>query len=117
MTLDRASRERAGQTVDLLLVANEAQDIRPRIWDAVFNPMAASANASAFVTVGSPRIPLFRIEVEIGADSGSKGGAALPPLLTQSRAGIAPQVARPVAPIVEQAAQRLVQSGTQLSSG
>jgi len=35
-----------GQTADLLLVANEAQDIEPRIWDAVFDPMAASANAT-----------------------------------------------------------------------
>lgn len=35
-----------GQTADLLLVANEAQDIRPEIWDAVFDPMAASTNAT-----------------------------------------------------------------------
>jgi len=35
-----------GQTADLLLVANEAQDIEPRIWDAVFDPMAASTNAT-----------------------------------------------------------------------
>ena len=34
-----------GQTADLLLVANEAQDIRPEVWDAVFDPMAASTNA------------------------------------------------------------------------
>ncbi|MGB3329340.1 MAG: hypothetical protein WBA46_10330, partial [Thermomicrobiales bacterium] len=34
-----------GQTADLLLVANEAQDIDPDIWDAVFDPMAASTNA------------------------------------------------------------------------
>jgi hypothetical protein len=36
-----------GQTADLFLVANEAQDIRPEIWDAVFDPMAASTNATA----------------------------------------------------------------------
>ena len=35
-----------GLTADLLLVANEAQDIRPEIWDAVFDPMAASTNAT-----------------------------------------------------------------------
>jgi hypothetical protein len=35
-----------GQTADLLLVANEAQDIAPNQWDAVFDPMAASTNAT-----------------------------------------------------------------------
>jgi hypothetical protein len=35
-----------GLTADLLLVANEAQDIRPEIWDAVFDPMAASTHAT-----------------------------------------------------------------------
>ncbi|MGI8963066.1 MAG: hypothetical protein ACR2GI_01015 [Thermomicrobiales bacterium] len=35
-----------GQTADLLLVANEAQDIDPAVWDAVFDPMAASTNAT-----------------------------------------------------------------------
>lgn len=35
-----------GQTADLLLIANEAQDIRPAVWDAVFDPMAASTNAT-----------------------------------------------------------------------
>lgn len=35
-----------GQTADLLLVANEAQDIQPDIWDAVFDPMAATTNAT-----------------------------------------------------------------------
>jgi len=34
-----------GQTTDLLLVANEAQDIRPEIWDAVFDPMASATDA------------------------------------------------------------------------
>ncbi len=34
-----------GQTADLLLVANEAQDIRPEIWDAVFDPMASATDA------------------------------------------------------------------------
>jgi hypothetical protein len=35
-----------GQTADLLLVANEAQDIHADTWDAVFDPMAASTNAT-----------------------------------------------------------------------
>jgi len=35
-----------GNTADLLLVANEAQDIHPDTWDAVFAPMAASTNAT-----------------------------------------------------------------------
>jgi len=35
-----------GQTASLLLVANEAQDIRPEVWDAAFDPMAASTNAT-----------------------------------------------------------------------
>lgn len=35
-----------GQTADLLLVANEAQDIAPNTWDAAFDPMAATTNAT-----------------------------------------------------------------------
>lgn len=35
-----------GLTADLGLIANEAQDIRPDVWDAVFDPMAASTNAT-----------------------------------------------------------------------
>lgn len=35
-----------GETASLLLVANEAQDIDPARWDAVFDPMGASANAT-----------------------------------------------------------------------
>jgi hypothetical protein len=34
-----------GMTASLLLVGNEAQDIEPDRWDAVFAPMAASTNA------------------------------------------------------------------------
>lgn len=34
-----------GQTASLALIANEAQDIDPARWDAVFDPMAASTNA------------------------------------------------------------------------
>lgn len=35
-----------GQTASLLLVANEAQDIDPAVWDARFEPMGASTNAT-----------------------------------------------------------------------
>jgi hypothetical protein len=35
-----------GQTASLLLVANEAQDIDPAVWDTVFAPMGASSNAT-----------------------------------------------------------------------
>jgi hypothetical protein len=35
-----------GLTADIALVANEAQDIDPATWDAVFDPMAASTNAT-----------------------------------------------------------------------
>lgn len=35
-----------GNTASLLLVGNEAQDIEPDVWDAVFAPMAASTNAT-----------------------------------------------------------------------
>lgn len=41
----RGSNSR-GNTAGLLLVANEAQDIEPDVWDAVFAPMAASSNAT-----------------------------------------------------------------------
>jgi hypothetical protein len=36
-----------GATADRLLVANEAQDIDPDRWDAVFDPMGASTNSSS----------------------------------------------------------------------
>lgn len=35
-----------GATASLLLLANEAQDIVPERWEAVFDPMAASTNAT-----------------------------------------------------------------------
>lgn len=41
----RAANAR-GQTADLALIANETQDIDPAVWDAVFDPMAASTNAT-----------------------------------------------------------------------
>ncbi len=39
-----------GATASLLLVANEAQDIEPERWDAVFDPMGASTNATTVFT-------------------------------------------------------------------
>ena len=51
-----------GNTADLLLVANEAQDIDPDTWDAVFAPMAASSNATTLYmgTVWSSQTLLAR---------------------------------------------------------
>lgn len=51
-----------GNTADLLLVANEAQDIDVDMWDAVFAPMAASSNATtlALGTVWSSQTLLAR---------------------------------------------------------
>ncbi|HTG49492.1 MAG TPA: hypothetical protein VL915_03315, partial [Gemmatimonadales bacterium] len=42
-----------GQTADLLLVANEAQHIEQPVWDPVFDPMAASTNATTLF-MGTP---------------------------------------------------------------
>lgn len=42
-----------GETADLVLVANEAQDISVEHWDPTFAPMAASTNAP-LVTSGTP---------------------------------------------------------------
>ena len=39
-----------GRTASLLLVANEAQDIDPGLWDARFAPMGASTNASTLTS-------------------------------------------------------------------
>lgn len=41
-----AQANQRGQTASLLLVANEAQDIDPAVWDTVFTPMGASTNAT-----------------------------------------------------------------------
>jgi hypothetical protein len=68
-----------GQTASLLLVANEAQDIDPAIWDARFDPMAASTNATTvFMGTVWDKVGLLhrqmehlaRLEVEM---SGSRG--------------------------------------------
>src|ERR687885_888022 len=51
-----------GETASLLLVANEAQDVEPDRWDAVFDPMAAATNATTVFsgTVWSDRTLLAR---------------------------------------------------------
>lgn len=51
-----------GATASLLLIANEAQDIDPARWDAVFDPMGASTNAVTLFsgTVWSDRTLLAR---------------------------------------------------------
>ena len=51
-----------GETASLLLVCNEAQDIDPDRWDAVFDPMAAATNATTVFsgTVWSDRTLLAR---------------------------------------------------------
>jgi hypothetical protein len=51
-----------GETASLLLVCNEAQDVDPARWDAVFDPMAASTNATTVFlgTVWTPRTLLAR---------------------------------------------------------
>jgi hypothetical protein len=48
-----ASAQVRGETADLLLVANEAQDIAPEIWDARFDPMGASTNSPSLF-MGTP---------------------------------------------------------------
>ena len=51
-----------GETASLLLVCNEAQDVDPERWDAVFDPMAAATNATTVFsgTVWSDRTLLAR---------------------------------------------------------
>jgi len=51
-----------GETASLLLVCNESQDVSPERWDAVFDPMAASTNATTVFmgTVWTARTLLAR---------------------------------------------------------
>ncbi len=51
-----------GETASLLLLCNEAQDVLPEQWDAVFDPMAASTNATTVFagTVWTSRTLLAR---------------------------------------------------------
>lgn len=64
-----------GNTADLLLVANEAQDIDPDTWDAVFAPMGASANATTLYmgTVWSSQTLLAR-QLRLLSESERAGG-------------------------------------------
>src|SRR5918998_5634864 len=65
-----------GQTASLLLVANEAQDIDPAIWDARFDPMAAATNATTvFMGTVWDRNGLLHRQMEHLA--AVEGGAAL----------------------------------------
>jgi len=64
-----------GATASLLLVANEAQDIDPDLWDARFAPMAVSTNATRLImgTVWSASGLLHR-EMTIAADAEKHDG-------------------------------------------
>lgn len=57
-----ANQEARGQTASIALIANEAQDIDPDRWDAVFDPMAASTNAPTLFsgTIWTPDTLLSR---------------------------------------------------------
>ena len=65
-----------GQTASLLLVANEAQDIDPAIWDARFDPMAASTNATTLFmgTVWDRNGLLHRQMEHLAGLEGGEGG-------------------------------------------
>jgi hypothetical protein len=58
-----------GQTASLLLIGNESQDIDPAIWDARFDPMAASTNATTVFlgTVWDKNGLLYRQMEHLGA--------------------------------------------------
>lgn len=62
-----------GATASLLLVANEAQDIEPERWDAVFDPMGASTNATTvFAGTVWTRSTLLARAMEQAAGSGQQ---------------------------------------------
>lgn len=62
-----------GATASLLLIANEAQDIEPERWDAVFDPMGASTNATTvFAGTVWTRNTLLAREMEQAAGSGQR---------------------------------------------
>lgn len=64
-----------GQTASILLVANEAQDISPERWDAVFEPMGASTNAPTLFmgTVWTNETLLAREMAHAHAEQSSDG--------------------------------------------
>jgi hypothetical protein len=83
-----------GNTADLLLVANEAQDIHPDTWDSVFAPMAASSNATALC------LEHLRIEGEgvleaAGFDADAEDLKGLAALLEGHRVQVAGDAATP----------------------
>ncbi|MEO6457484.1 MAG: hypothetical protein ABIO92_04310 [Chloroflexia bacterium] len=57
-----------GETATLLLACNEAQDVLPQRWDAVFDPMGASSNATQVFsgTVWTSRTLLARQMAHLG---------------------------------------------------
>lgn len=57
-----------GETATLMLACNEAQDVSPQRWDAVFDPMGASANATQVFsgTVWTSRTLLARQMAYLG---------------------------------------------------
>ena len=64
-----------GATASLLLVANEAQDIEPERWDAVFDPMGASTDATTVFagTVWTRNTLLARQMAAAGPKSEDRG--------------------------------------------
>ena len=58
-----------GETASLLLVCNEAQDVDPAWWHAVFAPMAASTGAPT-VFLGTPWTPDTLLALELEAKDG-----------------------------------------------
>jgi hypothetical protein len=69
-----------GATASLLLVANEAQDIEPERWDAVFDPMGASTDATTvFAGTVWTRNTLLARAMEQAAERKEGVGAVLEP--------------------------------------
>jgi hypothetical protein len=64
-----------GATASLLLIANEAQDIEPERWDAVFDPMGASTDATTVFagTVWTRTTLLARQMAAAGSQFGVRG--------------------------------------------
>jgi hypothetical protein len=81
-----------GQTASLLLVANEAQDIEPDVWDAAFAPMAASTNATKVFmgTVWSRDTLLARQMRHVDAITGKRGGSRVWKVTWQTVADVIP---------------------------
>ncbi len=63
-----------GETASLLLVCNEAQEVPPERWDAVFAPMAASTNAT-FLFAGTAWSSRSLLSRQIRYLEGLQGGS------------------------------------------